>query len=74
MGNLNGYFSWKFKCEFLPMEAWKPMKAVPAKKHLHRHDGSAERQHCHAHDATILTRNAVDFAQVSGLHFENWLD
>jgi tRNA(fMet)-specific endonuclease VapC len=26
------------------------------------------------HDATILTRNATDFAQASGLRFENWLD
>lgn len=26
------------------------------------------------HDATLLTRNTVDFARVPGLHFENWLD
>ena len=25
-----------------------------------------------AHVATLLTRNTVDFAQVSGLRFENW--
>jgi tRNA(fMet)-specific endonuclease VapC len=27
-----------------------------------------------AHDATVLTRNATDFAQVPGLRIENWLD
>ena len=27
-----------------------------------------------AHNATLLTRNAVDFAQVPGLRFQNWLD
>lgn len=27
-----------------------------------------------AHHATLLTRNTVDFAQVAGLRFENWLD
>ncbi len=26
-----------------------------------------------AHDATLLTRNATDFAQIPGLRFENWL-
>ena len=26
------------------------------------------------HDATLLTRNTVDFAKVPGLKFENWLD
>ncbi|GDY21155.1 hypothetical protein LBMAG56_25010 [Verrucomicrobiota bacterium] len=27
-----------------------------------------------AHDATLLTRNSKDFAQVPGLKFANWLD
>ena len=27
-----------------------------------------------AHDATVLTRNSRDFAQVPGLQIENWLD
>ena len=27
-----------------------------------------------AHDATLLTRNTVDFAKVPGLRFQNWLD
>ena len=27
-----------------------------------------------AHDSTVLTRNAKDFAQVPGLRIENWLD
>jgi tRNA(fMet)-specific endonuclease VapC len=27
-----------------------------------------------AHDATLLIRNTVDFAQVPGLRFANWLD
>ena len=27
-----------------------------------------------AHDATLLTRNATDFARVPGLRIENWLD
>jgi tRNA(fMet)-specific endonuclease VapC len=27
-----------------------------------------------AHDATLLTRNAKDFAEVPGLRFENWLE
>ena len=27
-----------------------------------------------AHDATLLTRNATDFAKVPGLRFKNWLD
>ncbi len=29
---------------------------------------------CLAHDATILTRNTVDFQKVPGLRVENWLD
>ena len=27
-----------------------------------------------AHDATVLTRNLVDFSKVPGLRLENWLD
>ena len=27
-----------------------------------------------AHDATLLSRNTADFAQVPGLRFENWLE
>jgi tRNA(fMet)-specific endonuclease VapC len=27
-----------------------------------------------AHDATLLTRDTVDFTRVPGLRFENWLD
>jgi tRNA(fMet)-specific endonuclease VapC len=27
-----------------------------------------------AHDATLLTRNTVDFAQIPSLRFENWLE
>jgi tRNA(fMet)-specific endonuclease VapC len=29
---------------------------------------------CLAHDATLLTRNLVDFRRVPGLRVENWLD
>ena len=29
---------------------------------------------CLAHDATLLTRNTVDFKKVPGLRIENWLD
>lgn len=29
---------------------------------------------CLAHDATLLTRNLLDFAKVPGLKVENWLD
>lgn len=29
---------------------------------------------CLVHDATVLTRNAVDFNKVPGLRVENWLD
>jgi len=29
---------------------------------------------CLAHDATVLTRNVVDFVKVPGLRVENWLD
>ena len=29
---------------------------------------------CLAHDATLLTRNRVDFDKVPGLRVENWLD
>jgi len=29
---------------------------------------------CLAHDATLLTRNLVDFKKVPGLRYENWLD
>jgi tRNA(fMet)-specific endonuclease VapC len=27
-----------------------------------------------AHDATLLTRNTTDFAQIAGLRIENWVD
>jgi tRNA(fMet)-specific endonuclease VapC len=29
---------------------------------------------CLAHDATLLTRNLIDFQKVPGLRVENWLD
>ena len=29
---------------------------------------------CIAHDATLLSRNLVDFEKVPGLRVENWLD
>ncbi len=29
---------------------------------------------CLAHDATLLTRNMVDFEKIPGLRVENWLD
>ena len=29
---------------------------------------------CLAHDATLFTRNLVDFGKVPGLRAENWLD
>ena len=29
---------------------------------------------CLAHDATLLTRNVVDFTCIAGLRVENWLD
>jgi len=29
---------------------------------------------CIAHDATLLSRNLVDFQKVPGLRVENWLD
>jgi tRNA(fMet)-specific endonuclease VapC len=29
---------------------------------------------CLAHDATVLTRNEIDFNKVPGLSVENWLD
>ena len=29
---------------------------------------------CIAHDATLLSRNLVDFEQISALRVENWLD
>jgi len=29
---------------------------------------------CLAHDATLLTRNLVDFEKIPGLRVENWLD
>lgn len=29
---------------------------------------------CLAHEATLLTRNVIDFQSIPGLHVENWLD
>ena len=44
---------------------------------LHRRTGTMDLKIaaiCIAHDATLLTRNLVDFEKVPGLRVENWLD
>lgn len=54
-----------------------------AAEHFHRMQGERVRigtmdlkiaAICLAHDATLLTRNLVDFEKVPGLRAENWLD
>jgi tRNA(fMet)-specific endonuclease VapC len=44
---------------------------------LHRRTGTMDLKIaaiCLAHDAVLLTRNVRDFADISGLRVENWLD
>lgn len=46
-------------------------------RHEHRRAGTMDLKIaaiCIAHDATLLSRNLVDFKDISGLRVENWLD